>query len=338
MPADLNALEHELSEPTDATVALFTRLEGDVLILGAGGKMGPSLARLAARSARLGGRPRRILAASRFSEPGLRDALSALGIETFAVDLLDRAAVARLPEASNLIFMAGQKFGTADGPERTWAINVLLPSIVAERYPSSRLVAFSSGNVYPLWPAEGPGPSETVPPAPVGEYAQTVLGRERVLAFHSARSGTRMAILRLNYAVEPRYGVLRDLADRIVAGEAISLGMPAVNLIWQRDANAVALLALEHCASPPTVLNLTGARHSVRRLAERLAAALGEPVRFEEPEGPTALLSDSTRAHRLFGEPPTGIETMIERVAAWVLAGGASLEKPTHFEEREGRF
>jgi len=338
VPADPTALEQELSEPTDATVALFTRLDGDVLILGAGGKMGPSLARLAARSAERSGRPRRILAASRFSDPVVRTNLTNLGIETIAVDLLDRAAVARLPEARNLVFLAGQKFGTTEGPERTWAMNVLVPSIVAERYPSSKLVAFSSGNVYPLWPVESPGPSETDPPAPVGEYAQSVLGRERVLAFHAARAGTPMAILRLNYAVEPRYGVLRDLADTIARGAPVSLGMPSVNLIWQRDANAVALLALEHCATPPTVLNLTGRAVRIRWLAERLAAALGKTARFEGPEGTTALLSDPSRAHRLFGEPPTAIETMIERVAAWVRAGGPSLEKPTHFEERDGRF
>ncbi len=336
---DEAALEELLSRPTPAVVEAMGTLPGDLLILGAGGKMGPSLARLARRGSQEAGVERRVIAVSRFGEPELREALDAGGIETLAADLLDPGAVDRLPDAPNVIFMAGQKFGTTDDSARTWAINAFLPGLIARRFAASRIVAFSTGNVYPLWPLESEGPTEADPTGPIGEYAESTLARERVLEFHADRNGTRMTILRLNYAIEPRYGVLRDLADRVRTGRPVDLGMGRVNLIWQRDANAVALGAFVHGGVPPFVLNLTGRpAHRVRWLATELGHRLGRAPRFEGKEQDTALLSNAAQMEARLGTPPVGIEEMLDRVAEWVKAGGRSLGKPTRFEERSGRF
>lgn len=332
-------LEEFLSRPDEADVAAMKALKGDILILGVSGKMGPTLAMLAKRASDQARTPRRVLGAARFSSRGTRAALEKSGIETLAADLLDRASLDALPSVANVIYLAGQKFGTQAGQPLTWATNVFAAGLAAERFAKSRIVAFSTGNVYPLSPAGGPGPAETDPTGPVGEYAQSALGRERVLAFCSDRYQTPMVILRLNYAVEPRYGVLRDLADKLVRGESIEVSMGHVNVIWQRDANAVALRALAHAAVPPLVLNLTGTRTlAVRHLAQRLGHRLGKEPRFTGSEQPTALLSNASRVAALFGEPPMPVDRMIEQVADWVKSGGASLGKPTHFEEREGRF
>jgi len=314
-------------------------LAGDLLVLGVSGKMGPSLARLAQRASAEAGVSRRVIGVARFSVPGSRDALERSGIETVAGDLLERDALARLPDAPNVVYMAGQKFGTSDDQPRTWATNVLAASLAAERFAGSRIVAFSTGNVYPLAAVSSGGPRESDPVGPVGEYAQSALGRERVLEYWSRRHGTPMAILRLNYAVEPRYGVLRDLADRLVRGEAIELAMGHVNIIWQRDANAIALRAMAHAASPPLVLNVTGpATVAVRDLAVRLGKSLGVVPRFTGREADTALLSNAARCTELFGAPPAAPFEMVSLVAEWVKAGGHGLGKPTHFQEREGRF
>jgi nucleoside-diphosphate-sugar epimerase len=247
--------------------------------------------------------------------------------------------VAALPDLPNLVFMAGQKFGTSDNAPQTWAVNAYLPGVIATRFPSARIVAYSTGNVYPLSDARGEGPSETGPTGPVGEYAQSALARERVLEFFSRTQPTRMAILRLNYAIEPRYGVLRDLCDRIVTGQPVDLAMGRVNVIWQRDANAAALRALNHSASPPLVLNLTGRpAHQVKWLAEELGRRLGVEPRFAGAEAETALLSDASRSEALFGSPEVGISEMLDLVAEWVKQGGRSLGRPTHYESREGLF
>lgn len=339
MSADERRLELALSEPTAATVSALARLEGDLLVLGAGGKMGPSLCRLAVRSLRAAGRDSRVVAVARYTRPELAAELAADGVEPLAADLLDPAALARVPRLPNVIFMAGHKFGTADAPWRAWALNTYLAGRIAEHCRDARIVAFSSGNVYPFWPADGAGPTEEVAPAPVGEYAQSVLGRERMFEFGSSRYGTSVAILRLNYAIEPRYGVLRDVADAVRAGRPVSLAMGRVNVIWQRDANAVALLALAHATSPPLVLNVTGAPAVlVRTLAERFASRFGVTAVLGEPETDTALLADPSRCHALFGPPPVGLDAMIDAVAGWMEAGGRSLGRPTHFEERGGRF
>ena len=332
-------LEGALSRPAAPEVRAMASVPGDLLVLGVSGKMGPSLARLALRASQAAGTARRVIGVARFSSGQTRQALERDGLETIACDLLDRAAVAALPDCPNVIYMVGQKFGTSGDQPLTWATNVHAAGIAAERFRASRIVAFSTGNVYPLSPVGSGGPRETDPTGPVGEYAQSALGRERILEHWSRRAGTPMTILRLNYAIEPRYGVLRDIADKVRAGEPVDLGMGWVNVIWQRDANAVALRALEHCASPPLVVNVTGTKAvSVRDIAERFAEAFGVRARYTETGGETALLSNAERMRELFGEPPVTLEEMIASVAEWVRAGGASLGKPTHFEEREGRF
>jgi dTDP-4-dehydrorhamnose reductase len=335
---DETALERALSQPTPRAVAALAALDGDLLVLGAGGKMGPSLARMARRARADAGGRGRVVAVARFSTPGVRDALERDGVHTLGADLLDRDQVAGLPDAAAVVHMVGQKFGTATDAARTWAINTLVPAFAAERFRRVPMVAFSTGNVYPLWPAASEGPSERDPVGPIGEYAQSALARERILEYQSARDRTPMALLRLNYAVEPRYGVLRDLADRVTAERPIDLTMGWVNLIWQADANAAALAAIAHVTAPPLVLNLTGPKYRVRWLTEALGRRLDRTPTFVGVEAETALLSDATAATTLLGPPAVDIETMLDRVAAWVRAGGRSLGRPTHFEERAGSF
>jgi nucleoside-diphosphate-sugar epimerase len=336
---DEAALEEQLSRPAPAVVEAMRALDGDLLILGAGGKMGPSLARLAQRALAAAGSSRRVIAVARFTNSSLRATLECNGVDTLECDLFDREKLAQLPEAPNVIYLVGQKFGTVGDVARTWAVNAFLPGSVAERFAGAKIVAFSTGNVYPLFPLDSEGPSETDPVGPVGEYAQSALARERVFEFFSRRDSTPMALLRLNYAIEPRYGVLRDLADRVWSRQPVELAMGRVNLIWQRDANAIALRALAHCAVPPWVLNVTGRpAHPVRWLAQHFGTRWNREVEFRGSEAPTALLSDATRLEELFGRPEAAIEEMLEQVAEWVERGGSSFGKPTHFEEREGRF
>jgi nucleoside-diphosphate-sugar epimerase len=332
-------LDDRLSQPTPDDVAAMATLDGDLLILGAGGKMGPSLARLARRAADEAGTARRVIAVSRFRSEGAREMLAAHDVETVAADLLDPTQLANLPDAPNVVFMAGQKFGTTGDPAVTWARNAYLPATVVQRFASATIVVYSTGNVYPLVPVTGAGSAETDPVGPIGEYAQSALARERLVTFFARRHGTPLTILRLNYAVELRYGVLRDLADRIVARQPIDLTMGWVNVIWQRDANAVALRALTACTVPPLVLNVTGPEKlRVRDLANHLAERLGVPPKFAGVEAETALLSDASRCHALFGPPTVDAATALDWVADWVRRGGGSLSKPTHFEERGGRF
>ena len=331
-------LENLLSEPTPRLVETLRSLQGDILLLGAGGKMGPSLARLALRASRASGQPRRVLAAARFSDRSLPTALAADGADVIRCDLFNARDVAALPDAPNIIYMVGQKFGTTGDAGRTWAVNAYLPGVVAARFPGARIVAFSTGNVYPLWPVDSEGPTESDETGPTGDYAHSALARERVLEHFSRRHGTRMALLRLNYAVEPRYGVVRDIADRIRRGDPVDLAMGRVNLIWQRDANAIALECLTHCESPPLVLNLTGPAVSVRWIATELARRWEITPRFSSAEAKTSLLSNAAACAKRFGPPPVTVDEMIDRVAAWVEQGGRSLGKPTQFETRDGAF
>lgn len=331
-------LEDLLSEPTPRLVEALRSIEGDLLILGAGGKMGPSLARLAVRASRESGRPRRVIAAARFSNSSLPAELREAGVETAHCDLFDSADVARLPDVENIIYMVGQKFGTTAESDRTWAVNSYLPGVVAMRFPKARIVAFSTGNVYPLWPMQSAGPTEADATGPIGEYAMSALVRERVFEHFSRRNGTPMVLLRLNYAVEPRYGVVRDIAERVWRRETVDLSMGRVNLIWQRDANAVALQSLALCERPPRVLNLTGPAVEVRWIATELGRRWGIEPQLTGTESETALLSNAAECERRFGPPPVSIGTMLERVAEWVEQGGRSLGKPTHFETRDGAF
>jgi nucleoside-diphosphate-sugar epimerase len=325
-------LESELSRPSDADVACLRRLDGDILILGAAGKMGPSLARLCRRAADAADRPRRIIAVSRHqqSEPG---------IEAIPADLLDREQVSRLPGCPNVLYLAGRKFGSTGNPELTWAMNTVVPANVAERFRNSRIVVFSTGNVYPLRAPAGGGSRESDAPDPVGEYAQSCLGRERIFDYYSRRNETWCLFFRLNYAVDLRYGVLVDIARKVHAGVPVPLSVPAFNVIWQRDANSYALRSLEYCETPPAILNVTGPETlSVRSVAAWFADRFGRQCVFEGEEGQAALLSDASACQALLGHPHVTAEDLMEMVAVWIEAGGPSLDKPTHFEVSDGRF
>jgi hypothetical protein len=340
MISNLSELEEQLSRPTDADAAAMAALGGDLLILGVGGKMGPSLARLARRAADLAGTRIRILAVARFSNASLSDQLEAQGIETITCDLLETSALLKLPDIPNVIFMAARKFETSGSEHLTWSMNTFLPGLVAERYRKSRIVAFSTGNVYPLRSVSEGGATESTSVGPVGEYAQSALGRERMFESGSARWGTRVTLLRLNYAVELRYGVLVDIGRAVFEHRPISLSMPYVNVIWQRDANSWCLRSFSHCQSPPFVLNITGPETlSVRDVAMAFGQHFGiEPVFGPEAEGSTALLNNAEKAGTLFGPPTVNPAEMIELIASWVRDGGVTLNKPTHFQTRDGKF
>jgi nucleoside-diphosphate-sugar epimerase len=331
-------LDDRFTQPRAETVAALRACAGDVVVLGAGGKMGPSLTAMLARAAKLVGDRRRVIAVSRWSDRDARTSLEGLGVTTISCDMLDRSAVADLPDAPNVIFMAGQKFGTRDQPSRTWAMNTLVPAHAAEKYSRSRMVAFSTGNVYPLTPATSGGARETDALGPIGEYAQSCVGRERIFE-HFSEGGTRVAIVRLNYAIDVRYGVLLDLAQKVWSGKPIPLAMGYVNVIWQGDANRIAIECLPLAASPPFVVNVTGPETlSVRDLATRLGSRLGREPRFEGREGPDSLLSNVSRMQEKFAAPSVTTEEMIEHVATVVERNAPTLGKPTHFETRDGRF
>lgn len=326
-------LDELLTRPSADLVAAMRRIEGDLVILGVAGKMGVTLAGLAARASRDAGRKRRVIGVARFTEPGSREALEAFGAEAVTADLLDPDAVARLPDAPNVIFMAGRKFGTVDSEPLTWAMNTLVPAHAARRYAKSRIVAFSTGCVYPLWPVESCGPTEDDPAGPVGEYSQSCLGRERIFAHFSRTHATPVLLFRLNYAIDLRYGVLLEIGRKVAAGQPVDLRMGHVNVIWQGDANERALRCLEHCASPEAVLNVTGPEvATVRAIASEFGRHLGRAPLFEGEELPSALLSNAARSIRLFGPPRVGLERMIAWTAHWIRIGGPTLDKPTHYE------
>jgi nucleoside-diphosphate-sugar epimerase len=335
-PRDDAELEERLSRPLPGLDAALAHAPGDLVVLGAGGKMGPSLSRMARRA----DPHRAVIAVSRWSSPAAARALEREGIRTVRADLLDPRDLSRLPDAPNVVFMAGQKFGTAGSPATTWAMNAGVPALVAERYAGARTVVFSTGNVYPLTSRERGGSRESDAPQPVGEYAYSCLARERLFTAAAARHGTRVSIVRLNYAHDLRYGVLTDLAVRILTGEPVDLAMSWVNVIWQGDANALALAALARAAAPePYVVNVAGPDIlRVADLARRLAAALGMEPRFEGEERGDALLSDSTRMSELLSGPLLPVDTLVEWVADWVGRGGTLLGKPTKFERRDGAF
>lgn len=337
--ASESELEAYLAEPSPQALAALQTLDTDLLILGVGGKMGPTLARMAAQALAAIHSPYQVIAVARFSQPALRTKLEGWGVKTIACDLLDRTALANLPDSRNVIFMAGQKFGTTGAPSQTWAMNTYMPALVAERFTAARVVVFSTGNVYPLTPVVAGGSVERDAPQPVGEYANSCLGRERIFEHFSLTQGLRCAIMRLNYAIELRYGVLLDIALKVKGGQPVDLNMGAANVIWQGDANAQALALLNHCSSPAFVLNVTGPETvSVRRVAEHFGAIFGVEPTFTGSEAPTALLNNAAKAQRLFGYPRVSLDQIIEWTGAWVQEGGTMLNKPTHFEARDGRF
>jgi len=333
------ALDELLTIPSPELVESVRGISGDVMVLGVGGKMGPTLAILLRRALDAAGSPARVIGVSRFSGPGLRERLHTRGVETIPCDLLDPARLAALPKADTVIYLVGMKFGSTGAENLTWAMNTYLPGMVAQHFAGARIVALSTGNVYPLTPVMGGGSRETDPVGPVGEYAQSCLGRERIFSYWTEKTGSPLTLVRLNYAAELRYGVLLDIAQKVHAGEPVDLATGNFNCIWQGDANSIVIRALEIAGSPPAVLNLTGPETlSVRRVARQFGDLFGMEVTYSGEEAPTALLSNAGFCFRRFGYPRVPAQQIIEWTAHWVKIGGPTLNKPTHFETRDGKF
>jgi nucleoside-diphosphate-sugar epimerase len=333
------ALDDVLTQPTPALIREIKSIQSPLILLGAGGKMGPSLAVLARRAADISGHPLKVIAVSRFSNPDARRWLEARGIETLSADLLDASEVARLPDSNNLIYLVGLKFGTAENPSLTWAMNTLVPHHVSQRYANSSIVAVSTGNVYPMSPVAQGGSLESDPLTPVGEYPNAAVARERIFEFQSRRLGTPVALLRLFYAVELRYGVVSDIARIIHRGDELPLANGFFNCIWQRDANEQVLRSFPLCQSPPSVWNLCQPRvFSVRETAVRLGELLGRAPRFSHAEADTALLGNAQRLCQRLGTPLVSMDSILECTADWVMHQRTLWNKPTHFEVRDGRY
>jgi len=337
---DVEALEDFMTEPSAALVADLARVDGDLIIMGVGGKMGPTLARMAKRA--MPGR--RVIGVARFSDASLRASLEGHGVECIPCDLMDRAALHQLPGVAqgvrNCVFMAGHKFGASGNPSLTWMMNVGVPAMVAEAFRETRIVTFSTACVYPFVAVDGPGADESVPPLPPpGDYAWSCVGREKMFEHGSQRWGTAGRLVRLSYAIDMRYGVLHDVASSVFAGQPLNLAMGHADVIWQGDANEQALRLLAHCTTPVSAVNVTGPQHtSVRWLAAEFGKRFGRTPLFTGQEAPTAWLLDTSEAQRLFGEPRVPLAAMIDWVADWVSRGGPTLGKPTHFSARDGKY
>lgn len=332
-------VKEQFLKPSEALISDVAQLEGDILILGAGGKIGPSIARLTRQALDLAGKTNRVIGVSRFSEAGLQQQLKNDGIETIAADILDDAQLQALPLAPNVLYLAGTKFGTKNNEPYTWAMNAYLPGRVAEKYKDSRIVVYSTGNVYPYTQIGSGGATEETKPEPVGEYGQSCLGRERMFQHFSSVYETPLVLYRLNYAIDFRYGVLLEVAKAVLAGKAVDLSTGYVNVIWQSDANEMAIRSLLHCESPSKILNITGPETvSVRWLAAEFGKHFGKVPEFVNEEQSTALLSNAAESFRLFGYPQVTLKQMIEITANWLLEGGETINKPTHFQERKGQY
>ncbi|MBP3193874.1 NAD-dependent epimerase/dehydratase family protein [Natronogracilivirga saccharolytica] len=335
----IEELDKKLSEPSDRLLQDLADLDGDVMILGVGGKMGPSLAALAQRTFQQNGSNKKVYGVSRFSDKSHKKELESQGIVTITADILKEKELQALPDVKYVIYLVGTKFGTSGNEHYAWVMNSYLPGRVAEKYRNSNIVVFSTGNVYPLVHVSTGGSMETGPTGPVGEYAQSCLGRERVFEYFSKTCNTPVLMYRLNYAIDLRYGVLLEVARSVYNEEPIDLKTGYANVIWQGDANEIALRCLKHCNVPPTVLNVTGPETiSIRWLAHQFGALMDTPPKFLNEEEPTALLSNASKAHRMFGYPGVTLQQMIEWTTDWVRHDRDTLDKPTHFQQREGKF
>jgi nucleoside-diphosphate-sugar epimerase len=333
--ADIDALDELLCRPSQLLIDDLAAVDGDIMILGVAGKMGPTLAGLAKAASP----QRRVIGVARFSDPSVKAWLEARGIETIACDLLDEAAVRALPKSPNIVFMAGRKFGAEDDLPLTWAMNTLVPALVAQTFATSRIVAFSTGCVYPFVPVTGTGADEYTPPDPPGEYAQSCVGRERMFEYFSRKLATPGRLFRLNYAIDMRYGVLHDIATRILLGEPINVSIGHVNFIWQGDAASQALRCLTHCETPTSPINVSGREIvAVRDLAAKLGHYLNREPILVGTEQPTAWLTDTSQATKLFGPPTVDTERLIAWTADWAMRSMPSYGKPTRYEVRDGRF
>jgi hypothetical protein len=336
---DVEQLEELLSRPTPEVVETMRRLDGDLIVLGVGGKIGPTLARMARRASDAAGSKRRIIGVARFSSPELPRRLESWGIETIRCDLLDRRQLETLPEVHSVLYLAAMKFGSTGQEAMTWAMNAYLPGMVCEKYRSSRIVAYSTGNVYAMAPVGRGGAAEDYAIGPIGDYAMSCLGRERIFTHFSQTMGIPVALLRLNYAHEMRYGIMVDIAQQVMAGRPISVAMGYFNAIWQGDSNAMTLRAFDHVAVPPRAINVAGPDElSVRRVAAEFGRLMNRPVELTGSEAPDALLSDGRLGYELLGRPGVAPEQMIRWIADWQLRGGPTLGKPTKFQVRDGRF
>lgn len=332
-------LDHELTQPSEADIAFAHRLRGDCMLLGAGGKMGPTLARRLQLALRAANRNSQVIAVSRFQSAEAERELTDAAVKTISCDLLDPDRVRELPQVENVLYLAGRKFGSAGDPEMTWAMNVIVPTQVAQHFRESRIVVFSTGNVYPfVRPGEG-GCVESDALAPVGEYAQSCLGRERIFEYYSKKFSIPCLIFRLNYAIDLRYGVLVDIARHVYEGKPVDLSVPAVNVLWQGDANSYAIRSLELCESPARILNVTGPETiAVSQAAEFFARRFNRKLLFQGESRGLALLSDASACHAALGAPSVTGDELMEAVAVWIESGGASLNKATKFQVTDGRF
>ena len=332
-------LDYFMSLPTKQLIDYQVDLKGDLLILGVAGKMGVQLAMAAKNAADAAGVSRKIIGVSRFSSEAKRKQLENFGIETIACDLSDPEAVDSLPDCKNVVYMVGRKFGTSGSEDLTWAMNTLIPDYVSRKYNKSKIVAYSTGNVYGLVSVKSGGSTEKDTVRPEGEYAGSTLGRERVFQYYSNKNGTPISIIRLNYAIDLRYGVLREIGEKVKAEKTIDLSMGNTNVIWQGDAINQTLLSFSQCSSPASIINVTGPETvSIRYIASLFGQFLNKPVNFIGEENDTALLNNASRTASLFGYPHVTLYTMVRWISHWLQKGGASLNKPTHFESRDGNF
>ena len=336
---DEGTLDEVMSRPSAGLIESVARGSGDLLVLGAGGKMGPTVARMAQRAFEAAGRDGQVIAVSRFSDPAARAGLDAVGVATIAGDLLEPAFLRELPDAPDVVFMAGRKFGSTGAEHLTWVMNAYLPGLVTRRFREARCVVFSTAAVYPFVPTDGRGAGEDLEPEPIGEYAQSCLARERMFEYAAQRWGTRSALIRLSYALDLRYGVLHDIAASLCGGHPVNVGMSTASVIWQGDACDLILRTLEHTSAPPLTLNVSGLEPiRIRDVAGAMGEVLDIEPEFEGTESDSALFVDCRRMAGLVGEPMTPLATVLGWTADWLRTGGRTLDKPTHFEVRDGKF